>query len=221
MGPLGAAATTTEWIGQFKFRRYPHVPGYDSSSFLTAPGLIATGSTFAYNYVNPTPLNWIMPSFVAYRGAVHWTFDVSANGKLLTNLSIVRDPSFTGNPVMQTYSGTSGSMNQRAYILNRRSRNTFGGTTLVNQNTQTGVSVSIPNMTQYKFQSCDPLFAQAGSTLDGSSAEAIALEVKDDPNVNPSDIIINAYVGAGTDFNLHYFLNVPTMYQYGTLPVPA
>jgi len=217
-GPNGGSASTTDWLVQYRFRRMPPSFGYDPNGLNSAVGLVATGSTFSFNFVNPVPLTWFMSAFVAYRGSINWSFDVNANGKTLSNISVIRDPSASGTTQIATTTAGSTSGNQRVRLYSRNSRNTFGGTTLTHQLTQAGVNVSLPNMTQYKFQSTDLTLSHTGTSADGSNYELMYLEVKDEPSIVPSDVIIHEYVGAGADFNLHYFLNVPSWYNYGSYP---
>ncbi len=219
-GASGTTYTGGDWLSTYRFRRNPPMFGYDPYGLSTAPGLVATGSSFPFNYVNPVPLTWIMPCFVAYRGSINWSFDVNANGKMLANVSVVRDnnvANFSGVSIFNAASGASTTA--RNYFYARRSRNAVCGTTLTNQNTQTGVNVAIPNMTQYRFQTTDASTALPGSSLDGSQYESCVLEIKDGSTVNPNEVNIHQYVGAGVDFNLHYFLNVPTWVNYGAMPV--
>jgi len=218
-GPSGSSYVAGDFVLTYRFRRLPSAFGYDPYGLNTANGIVAPASNFLFNFANPTPLTWLMPAFVAYRGSMNWTFDVLANGKLLGNVSVVRDNnSASSSSISIATASSSASASVRAWNYARRSRNTTCGTTLTNMNTQTGVNVSVPNMTQYRFQTTDLATANQGSTLDGSQYESCVLEVKDSPFVNPNDIVVHQYVGAGTDFNLHYFLNVPTWINYGTYP---
>ena len=215
----GNSYTGGDWILQYRFRRLPPLFGYDPYGIYLAQGLVTPASSFPFNYANMTPLTWIMPAFVAYRGSMNWTFDVTAAGKLLSNVSVIRDNNNTSATGISLYNVTStATSSARAQLYGRRSRNTACGTTLTNMNTQTGVNVSVPNMTQYRFQTTNLATANTGSDLDGALREACALEIKESNSINPYEINIEGYVGAGTDFNLHYFLNVPTWLNYGTYP---
>lgn len=211
--------TGGDWILQYRFRRLPTMFGYDPNGIFLATGLVTPASSFPFNYANMTPLTWVMPAFVAYRGSMNWSFDITSAGKLLSNVSVVRDNNNTNGAGIGFYNVTStATASTRAQLYGRRSRGTVCGTTLTNMNTQSGVNVSVPNMTQYRFQTTDFATANAGSVLDGSLQEACALEVKESNSINPFEINIESYVGAGADFNLHYFLNVPTWLNYGSYP---
>jgi len=221
-GSSGTTWTNGDWIMDMAFHRLPPMFGFDSLGLSTANGVIATASTFPMNYNNLTPLHWVMSCFVAYRGSMNYTFDVTANGKLLSNVSVIRDNNGTGFDNLTLFNAASNaSISNRAYLNMRRGRNTNGGMTLTNQNTQTGVNVAIPNLTQYRFQTTDSATAHSGSSQDGSNYERCFLEIKEGPGVNPNDFNIHEYVGAGLDFNLHYFLNVPTWYNYASVPTPV
>jgi len=221
-GPSGSTWANGDWIMAMAFHRLPPMFGFDPLGLSTANGVIATASTFPMNYNNLTPLHWVMACFVAYRGSMNYSFDVTANGKLLSNVSVIRDNNLTGNDNITLFSSTStASISNRAYLNMRRGRNTNGGMTLTNQNTQTGVNVAIPNLSQYRFQTTDAATAHSGSIQDGSNYERCFLEIKEGASINPNDVNIHEYVGAGLDFNLHYFLNVPTWYNYASVPTPV
>ena len=56
-------------------------------------------------------------------------------------------------------------------------------------------------------------------SYDGSNLDTCALTILD--NQIPAYTQLHRYVGAGTDFNLHFFLNVPSLVCYASIPNPA
>ncbi len=103
---------------------------------------------------------------------------------------------------------------------------TAGGTAVTNCTTVNGLSLSIPNMTNYKFQSTRPdmgtRILTATDTDDGSNFETFIVDFVGVQADNPlANVRINAYFGVGTDYTPLFFLNVPVLYQLASNPIPA
>ena len=100
---------------------------------------------------------------------------------------------------------------------------TPAGTAVTNCSTTNGLSVSIPNYTQYKFQSTRPNngtvhYSNDLDRSDGGNYEAWLTDYTGIQTDIPSETVkIHTYFGVGTDFSLIYFLNVPTMFAIPTL----
>ncbi len=103
---------------------------------------------------------------------------------------------------------------------------TAGGMGLTNQLTQSGLAVSVPSYTQYKFQSTEPGAVTAPSLSgtdahDGASLEMIDLLFTCDGSntgQTKSNTRIHKFNSVGTDFNVFFFLNVPVWYRLTSTP---
>ena len=95
---------------------------------------------------------------------------------------------------------------------------TQAGTALTNQWTNAGLSVSCPNYTVFKFQTTNPTTftapaATSSGAYDGSLYDAVQLRLSvDGPTANLNNGRLERYCGVGTDCNLHFLLNCPTLY---------
>jgi hypothetical protein len=96
---------------------------------------------------------------------------------------------------------------------------------LTNQFTQAGMSVSVPNYSNCKFESTNPYAITKppvtnSDTYDGSCFEMVKFEIfwNGTAGPKPENMRITKYHSVGTDFNLFFFLNVPT---WRVLPTPT
>lgn len=214
--PLGFTTwTMTRWNPYF---------GYDPNGISSAKGTIVPASNFNFNYTKNIPYNWIANCFIAQRGAGHIHFNVNNEGPAGTVM--VTRANFTeasANVTISSAAAGTASSNARTYVSTRK--NTSGGCAITNQITQAGLSVSVPNYSAYKFESTEPGNCTkpplAGTTAyDGSSSELVTLQVDWDgsTSVSTDTLRINKFVSVGTDFNLFFFLNVPTWYRLTSYP---
>ena len=71
-----------------------------------------------------------------------------------------------------------------------------------------------------KFMSNDPLNRTDGESIDNSNVDTFVINSISYSNtdLNASNIYQDLYISAGTDFSLIFFLNIPTLYLYDSLP---
>jgi hypothetical protein len=215
--------------------RFPPSAGYDTAAFTRAQGIESPGFTFGFNFTTTTPLAWYSAGYIAMRGATRWHYNVvNAEGKLANNICIYRRVGgnfSSGNAALEsTYvSGAASTSTTQSLLKGRAWSNyssTYGqsGTYLTNPQTQTGVSVELPMMTNYLFQFANPQNALIGTLGDGSRTDTYILEMEVHPSAGTAlnEAQIHRYVSAGTDFTLHFFLNTPVVWfnpNMGNTPV--
>ncbi len=224
-------ATTNALVLMYsRFVRFPRFYGYDPTGLESAKGLVLTGSNFSFNFTAVTPWHIIAPCFVAQRGSAIWHFNVD-NPQFVNNLSVTRNNYAAYTPVNNVSSQALGTTSANAAWYRNIVNGTGGGTALTNQRTNAGISVLLPNYTPFKFQSTSPSNFSNPPTVgtsgdDGSGAETYVLAAYHDNTASLSGAAssintrIHSYFGIGTDYNLHYFLNVPTLVLYSGPPVP-
>jgi len=84
--------------------------------------------------------------------------------------------------------------------------------------TQPSLNVQAPNYTNYRMQSTYPLYVNNwGSAGFGRTSDYWSTSILT-PNNGSDNSIISFFNGAGTDFNLSFFLNVPFAYIYASVP---
>lgn len=215
----------------FHMTKYPGAPGFDPNGTIPAIKQIplAVGNAPA-NFTKQTPFTWIVPCFLGMRGSMIWHFNAEsfyATGKNMTNVTIERvdkplntfnvfstdvvesyrtDKTFTSNTIlggvaMSRYNGTG-----------------TGGLSVVNQETQSGLSAGLPHYNPYRFVSARPEFYRKGSAEQNTDRDTYELRVINRAvpgNRNLySSLVLNKYHSIGTDFTVFFFLGVPTIYEY-------
>lgn len=207
------------------FYKYPLTYGYDPSGINTAKGLITTATSYPFNYASNNPINWIMMCFIGVRGSMNWTINAASAGVL----NHVRVNRLSGDE----YTAATSTFFHPSFVNNNTtSYNKYmnlsagvGGSALVHQRTQAGLSVILPQYNPAKFVSANPAYRAIinPTNLDYTRYEAFSLEIdmtaQGGTNAN-ADTKIFYYCSAGNDFSPLFFLNVPTVYVYASYPAP-
>lgn len=204
-----------------RFTKWPPYYGYDPAGLNSAKGLIATVTNFNYNFCQSTIYNWIAPAFVAQRGSMIWTFNVDSN-HTVNSVKVIRTPQNTGvaTNTITTFVGGTQSADARYFRLNTQAQ--ASGSALTSQETQFGLSVLCPNYNPYRFQTTTPTNATNPSAVDASDQDNLVLEISPTTGNSPNDTQIMKiwkYVSIGTDYNLHFFINVPVLNILSAEPV--
>ncbi len=205
----------------FMHTKYPQAPGYDPNGIHGAVQINGAGVDSNYNYVSCSAFYYITSCFVGMRGSTIWHYNVQGLDPA-TKMQVSRqyDDKFNGTAVttraalrtIQTNTAvTSFSNTARAIVT--RSRAGGGGLSLMNQRTQTGLSVLYPQYNKFRFVTANPENNTYGSSIDDSINEKFVLKI-DMPNKNGCFSTFDRYFSIGPDFNVFYFLNVPPRYVY-------
>lgn len=209
------------------FGKIPPYRGFDPNGIHTAVKQIGIGNA-PYNFTRNTPVTWILPCFVGYRGSTVWTFNTNSSGAI-GSINVVRQPldvmqwidTTTGGLIVSTKSGIAAN-----YEANKQA--TSGGCALTNQFTQAGLSVVCPNYNQYRFCSTSPVNSTlpptSGRAYEGTAYDTFKLEVISSP-VSPlsraNGYYVEKYWHAGSDFQPLFFLNCPSLYNTPNNPTPV
>lgn len=198
------------------FYKMPFTPGFCNIGYSFANKIVGTGLT-PYNYANFIPLTYLAPAYLCYRGSVNWTFNLDC-GSQCANLRVLKDNISGTAAAIGFDSQLCATPSQVAWYGMRRTG--AAGQALTNQKTQSGINVQCPNMSIFKFQSTHTYYANQGTFLDGSITDFFSLEANWNYNAGSGGVLYS-YAAAGTDFGLHYFMNVPTFWIYSANPTPA
>jgi hypothetical protein len=197
----------------------PTSPGFISTGTETAFKIVGTGAT-GYNFCFYTMIAYVSNAFLCYRGSINWSFNTLTDGVSLPEIKVERKNAIIAQA---TYSVTTASATAPSATARELLFNTGPGTSgqaITNCNTQSGFNVALPMYSGHKFHYCVPGNANLGVSTDGSGLEAVQLESMILANTNTPDttVIQRQYVSIGTDYSLHFFLNVPVLWIYSAVP---
>jgi hypothetical protein len=215
------SATTYYATGILRFSKYPLYFGFDPAGVHVATGLLLPGP-FPFNFVKNTPYNWIAPAFCAQRGSMQWTINgIHSSNTGIQSLRVLRDNSNINPASVSVVSGvkTFRSDTPRFGVVNYLAGSS--GQALTNHRTQAGLSVQLPMQTRFRFESTRPSLSSLPSSVDGSDIDFYRIESFVYNAQNPDNQFLFMYSGIGTDFGLYFFVNVPTLYKYSSIPASA
>jgi len=204
------------------FRRVPLIPGYDDDGVLSATAL-SSGLPKPYNFVNWTYTAYFCLPFVGKRGSMHWHINARSNYDI-NDLSLTR----TNDKVFAALSSagyrnsvaTSGNANEMARNSTVYKPRGSTGTSVTNQGTQRAISLAAPMYSRYKFISNDILTNTLGAAVDETTDDSLTVAGVTTPIDQGSNTSggFDYYCSAGTDFTPVFFLNIPVMYYYNSIP---
>lgn len=204
-------ANTVE-IAKKVVARLPMTPGYLDVGYYSANKIYGTG-TYGYNFVEFTPIAYLAPAYIGYRGSVNYSFNVTG-AKAINSIKTYRN-----QDVLASF-GTTGTVvtSTSQYARARLTSSGARGLALTNQLTQSGVNVVLPMFSNSKFLSTQ---ANAGNAPGNYGTDVDMLTIETDfpyPTSANTSICVDTYVGAGPDFSLCFYLNVPSLYTYNSQP---
>jgi hypothetical protein len=204
-----------------RFGKFPIHYGFDPSGIHSAVGLVAPGP-WPFNFAKMTPYNWIAPAFCGQRGSMQWSLNwTTPNTFEKQSLRVIRDNQNSGAAGISVISGAKAVQSDTPRFMLVNSLAGASGQSLTNQRTQTGLSVQLPMQTRFRFESTQPLKATTPSAVDGSDIDFYRLEGWSLSSASPQNDTVWMHSGIGTDFGLHFFVNVPTFYLYSATPAAA
>lgn len=199
------------------FNRFPLSPGYDPTGIHLAAPLVGAINK-PYNFVGQTYLNWISPAFLGYRGSINYVINFDCPNPI-KNATVARTYiKSVYNTVLNvgTVNLLSNGANSR-YYANTINMATCGGASLTNQLTNGSLSFQAPMYSAFKINTTTPRNASASIAQDDTNYQMLRLNYSVE-NPQASLPKVHYYVAAGTDFNLYFFLNVPTVFLYTVIP---
>ncbi len=208
--------------------RYPLYYGFDVNGINTAVG--STGNA-PFNFCYTLAYNVLAPCFAAQRGGSNWTINVISNRSIGLIRAERRD--FTKTAALYNYTSTISDTATASTVARQPltfSSNGTAGMAMTHQNIQAGLQVNIPHYSNKRFIGTSPTYATLGYTYGGVNTESdtTAIEIWLNPcdtarNITSQEAATTVYFNyaAGIDFNLFFFVNVPTLYVQSTVPSPA
>jgi hypothetical protein len=211
-----------------QFSRFPMSPGFDPNGINTANRLTAAG-TAPYNWTQYTLLSLLGSCFLATRGSIIWYVE-GQRGDPNTEIRVGR-PGNTINLSLSNYTTPStlgaipGSANSVPRTDALSGSTTAAGVDITKLDRLPTTSICAPYYSPYKFRTCGHSTAVLGSAVDFSTVDKLTLRERTMPRVNISQNAewanstqYSFYCSAGPDFSFIFFLAVPTMYRYTSVP---
>jgi hypothetical protein len=206
---------------QCNFARFPLYYGYDLNGINTGVSYFSA-ATVPFNYVQNTPFNWLAPCYIGRRGSSIWHINLTCP-ESVGFIRATRLPEITNaaDYVLDVPMavGASESLVAKTYYDGLYCG--AAGAALINQRTQTGLSILSPMCTAAKMCTNSPATATLGTGQDLSVVDNLRLNITLNP-LSQTGLCANThlqfYHSIGTDFNFHFWLNVPTM-TYTPSPV--
>jgi hypothetical protein len=217
-------STSTSYVQRHQFSRVPTYPGYDPNAPGTAKGLVATGSSFPYNWVRWHSISWFSQAFLGSRGAINWRANVT------TKLDVcdLKAQRSTNRNILSTSKYASGNFTAAGFLTDRLlSTQIYGddmGVSVTNTKTLTGLNFSVPYYSRFKFRTNAAGSMILGNASDNSTLDWVEVNYLLNPSADSNATTsysgggIELYVGAGTDYSPVFFINVPTLYKYASVP---
>jgi len=217
---LTTTSTSSSYqLSWFAQSRFPKQYGYDADGWDTAAS-ITGGSSSKFNFVCPSVLSWLMPAFVGARGSTNWQINVMVGNANPIWMFAQRDveASNTSQAVSSFFVPSSHDSSYAPWWFTQEMPYTNEGVVMTIYPTQPSLNVQAPNYTNYRMQSTYPLYVNNwGSAGFGRTSDYWSTSILT-PNNGSDNSIISFFNGAGTDFNLSFFLNVPFAYIYASVP---
>jgi hypothetical protein len=216
--PIASAGNSKIVYSASYMSRYPLYYGYDLDGINTA----ATGTSTNFNFNFITPYQIVAPCFIAQRGGMNWTINVISN----RSIGMVRaERRFFGKTrTLYNYSTTipdTANLSAVARIPMTFTSGGAGGQALTHQNIQSGLQVNVPHYSNKRFITTSPTYATLGYPYGGLNPELdnVAIELWLNPcdtarDITSQEAATTIYFNSsiGIDYNLFFFINVPTIY---------
>jgi hypothetical protein len=228
LAPSTVSATTGS--GAFvvhRHNRYPLYPGFNTDGLNVVTGL-TSGLPQYYNWAAWTPVTWISQCFLGIRGSMHWRVNPLIKNTIeLSNLRVLRTTYDSNRSLSRTlqsslFGTTTANNTPRNLLINVDSD--INGVSITNQRTLSSLNFSAPFQSKYKFRTSSAIYNTAGSSEDDSNLDWFQVMYNILPNADASTnwfsgAGVELYCSAGTDFSPIFFVNVPTLYKYDSIPV--
>lgn len=207
-----------------RFSRFPVYFGYDPKGTHSAVGLVVAAN-FPFNFSKVTPFNWVAPAFVAHRGSMQWNFNHELPpDSTLQHIRVYRDTQNSGDAGTTVVTrNPKGSVSNGSAFFALNASAGASGMAVTSQETNSGLTVQLPNYTRFRMQTTSPAQSTDLSNVDGSDIDAHVVEYDIYAGTSATYVTNSRlwqYSSIGTDYGLHFFLNVPTVWIYSAYPTP-
>lgn len=203
-------------VNESLFARTPLYNGFDPNAIHAA--LSPLGGGVPYNFVSNIPLTWMRSCFVGHRGSIRWQINTNnpeALGRFEADRNRRKLKVSDYNLYMNVVNTASYHQRIKDTTYNFLMNTGSSGLSLLNQHTQTGLSIEAPMYSPFRLLPNNPVTATLGQEELETDFDSVRVAYATKPQVqNNSNTDQYFYVSAGTDFGLYFFLNVPVIFSY-------
>jgi len=230
-----ATGSTSGALATFQqnYNRMPPPAGFDPNGRYSAKALSDGTTVKLYGWCTIHPITWVSAAFVGYRGSINWVCAPVSGTLAPIHVSTGRSnqgTSFINNAIFNYLTLTgSGSSMRTLYaagaggisINNGYATNNQAGVVITSTNTNNGLAVVSAWYSQYKFNSPSIKWNSglAGTSPDDSASGFLNTKLSVMANATNTAVVALQYAAIGTDWSPVFFLNVPTMFYYPSIPV--
>jgi len=223
LNPTFTATTSSEAVLRVTLERTPPTPGYHSDGWFTFKSLITPVNTAKYMPSRMIPVTWMMPCFLGNKGSMNYSFNVRNQANTMsdnaTRVEAIRADSAASLGMVTLYIDKDSANSQSVHTgLYRVLPGTSRGSALTSQTTQAGLSVNVPYYWNTRFQYNNIWVQYKTSNLTTSGVTLLASKPI---GTYDAGMVVDIYSGTGPDFDLLFFINVPTVYAYVGTPLGA
>lgn len=201
--------------------RVPSLLGYDSHGLNSVKGILSPSSDFQFNWTVPNFLAYIAPAFRANRGSVNWSavFDIGYGGSPLKYFTTVRNKYLTA-PAAGYTAANMGTLSANNKFWYSNSRSSGPGALVASGPTSNAANWQMPFYATTKFTFNDSANINNNNTTEFTANDMWTSEwsLSGSYGSSANGAKLHLYAGAGTDFDLLYFLHVPTYGVLSALP---
>lgn len=198
--------------------RFPTYFGYDPNGISLARNTAGSANA-AFNWSQPLPYHLLTQCFLGQRGSINWLLAMPNIGNYLKATRLANGSTTTATALPWPATTDVLGYNFQAVRNNYLRGGDSAGGALISTGINNTLNFQAPDMTGYKFHSTASGIptswgADPAARSDGVRVQSCAL-------ANTNTMALDRYVAVGTDFNLVYFMYVPTMYLITSVPAVA
>lgn len=208
------ATSQSEFHYNYMSRR-PLYRGFDPNGVNTATGPVSI-ATEPFNFVTTTPYHLISPCFLGERGSFTWKLNVDSTQFKSISAGRCREllTAAKYNPSHAVFDiNVNNSIAAAQYSTKKK---TAFGSSLMNQKTNTGVSINAPMYSIFTMLDTSPDTRTLGNVNTSTSSDTITFDWLTHEAVHEEiDFDMNSfYFQVGPDYSPVFFMNVPLLYEY-------
>ena len=195
--------------------RYPLQYGYDPD------GVHKTSLLIPFNYSSVHPISYVAPCFIGQRGGTVISVNPSTNG-IVNTLVLNRSQTAKTLANYRNYAANGSTDSQvNRQIIDKNSALDVAGGSMTNIRTAAGLQSHVPFYSRFRFDDTDPKQFREGNPILGTDTDSVTLATHcAGLSTDIQNTRYELYYGAGIDYNLFFYLNVPVLYDQSTLPAP-